>query len=186
VDAFGAYVDTDKSGRVGTPLGATDVEARIRLGQVFLEYGVGYRFGRFRMAGRERLVTVDVLAGGRWYYYGMNLRASASNAAVGTLAGRVSSEFDWTDPFIGGRWAIPLLDDLTLEFRGDIGGFDAGSHLAWNLIGGLRYFLPWRPCSTQPWVAATYKALDFQYDGSGSNEIDMTMRGPMLGLGVTF
>jgi hypothetical protein len=186
VDAFGGYLDTDKSGRVETPQGALDKEAKVRLSQVFLEYGVGYRFGRFRMAGRERPLTVDVLAGGRWYYNDINFRVSVSNGAIGTVGGRASSKLDWTDPFIGGRWAIPLLDNLTLHFRGDIGGFDVGSHLAWNLLGGLRYFLPWRPGSTQPWVDASYKAIDFEYDGSGSDEFDMNYRGPLLGLGVTF
>ena len=89
------------------------------------------------------------------------------------------------DPFVGGRFAVPLVGDLDLVFRADIGGFGAGSELAWNVISGFQYALPWEPWGARASVALIYKAIDFDYrSGSGLDEVvsKLDMRGPALGL----
>jgi hypothetical protein len=45
--------------------------------------------------------------------------------------GNVSRVFDFADPMIGVRWGVPLLDRLSLDFRGDLGGLPTGSKLTW-------------------------------------------------------
>ena len=48
----------------------------------------------------------------------------------------------WADPLIGFRWEVPVLDRLSLAFRGDIGGFGASSDLIWGIDSEVRYWLP--------------------------------------------
>jgi hypothetical protein len=98
----------------------------------------------------------------------------------------VSRAFDWADPLIGIRWEVPLLDQLTLDFRGDIGGFGASSELTWGLVGGARYWLTWSPWSSRPWVGVGYRVVAFDRDFGTEGNIDLQFRGPVAGVGFVF
>ena len=78
-----------------------------------------------------------------------------------------------------GRWKI--------RFRGDFGGFGAGSDFTWNLLGGLGY--EWRFDTWQLEALLGGRALyqDFD-DGSGLKrfEWDVTQYGPVVALGFRF
>ena len=87
---------------------------------------------------------------------------------------------------IGVRWEVPLLDSLSLDFRGDIGGFGASSELIWGLVGDVRYWLTWRPWSLEPWIGAGYRALAFDRSPSADANLDMQFRGPYLSLGFVY
>ena len=79
-----------------------------------------------------------------------------------------------------------MLDRLSLDFRGDIGGFGASSDLIWGLVGDVKYWLPWTPWAIQPWFAIGYRAVAFNRDFAGSNNIDLQFRGPTRGAGFVF
>ena len=82
-----------------------------------------------------------------------------------------------------------LTDAWSLLFRGDIGGFGAGSQLAWSLLAGFRYETPWSVGPARLNAFAAYKVYDFDYEsGSGSarRAIAEEYRGPALGLGAAF
>jgi len=72
----------------------------------------------------------------------------------------VSSSSDWADPILGIRWSLGLIENLALRFRADIGGFGAGSELAWSLNSLFEYELPWTLFSAPLSVGAGYKVLD--------------------------
>ena len=59
---------------------------------------------------------------------------SSSAGFVGAVqhAASASNSWAWADPLIGVRWEVPVLDRLSLDFRGDIGGFGASSDLVWG------------------------------------------------------
>ena len=94
-------------------------------------------------------------------------KLSASAAVAGELGrnATVSDTFEWADPIIGVRWEVPVLDRVSAEFRGDVGGFGASSDLIWGLVAGVRYF-------------------DRSFDSGGG--ISMQFRGPYSGLGLLY
>lgn len=196
-DAFGGYVDESVSTTVPTTqfprLGGLDIDAKLKLKQVLAEFGVGYRVGQWSLPSRRRPLTLGVYVGARYYWFETRLRASASVAA--TLprqtvqvhrAVDVTETFDWADPLVGLRWDVPLLDCLTADFRGDIGGFEAGSELSWELVAGLRYWVGWQPMSLRPWLGAGYRALGFERDSGSHSDLDLQYRGPYAAAGVVF
>lgn len=203
---FLAFVDTSLT-RLDTDKGASlddvdrgpisveniDVDASLRLDTVFLEFGLGYRALEYRFLNRSRPFFADVFVGGRYYYFWTQGKVKATAKLLGLpsgpqvlrTAGRTTTTLDWVDPVVGFRWSIPVLEDLDVGFRGDVGGFEAGSDLAWSLTGTLRYHLPWRPCGVDPALVLGYRILDFDYE-SGGTTMDLSMSGPALGLTFHF
>jgi hypothetical protein len=141
------------------PIGKADLAADFAT----LEFGLGWRV----YEGFDA-ITVDALAGGRYNYLYNSIDVTTGSGLSGP--GR-NTTVDFVDPFVGGRFAVHFTDALSLLFRGDIGGFGAGSQLA-----RLNAF-------------AAYKVYDFDYEsGSGANRraIAESFSGPALGLGGAF
>jgi len=152
----------------------------------YVEFGPAYRVLDLPVSGKGRSISLDLLAGGRFMYFYQSITLAGTGGNVTRSANATTT---WVDPFVGGRWSVPLVGDLDLVFRGDIGGFGAGSELAWNLIGGFEYELPWHPGAARTFVVAAYKAFDFDYQtGSGDEKtaIALDQRGPAIGLGFVF
>lgn len=202
VDFAGVKLDTDDSAeleKIESPeypgLATTKIKTKVHLkqDQIFLEFGAAYRLLGLALPHRARPFTLEALAGGRYMYYWTSLSAEASTKIVGLPGGSQAvrkavsghQTLDWVDPFIGGRFAVPLTDDIEFRFRGDIGGFGAGSDLAWSLVSGLIYDLPWHPWDARTSVAIGYKVLAYDYD-TGNANIDVQYRGPTIGLGTVF
>jgi hypothetical protein len=199
VDTSLIRLDTDQGARLkgleqgGLSTTPIDVDASVRLDGAIVEFAVGYRALERALGDRPRPLSVELLAGGRYYYFWSQTKVKASAKLLGLPQGpqilrgaaRKTETLDWVDPFIGIRWSVPLLANLDLRFRGDIGGFEAGSELAWSLAGFFQYHLDWHPCSSDTWIALGYKALDFDYEADGG-ELALNMRGPALAVGVTF
>jgi hypothetical protein len=86
---------------------------------------------------------VDFYAGARYYYYGVQVSATplqiskfqnprANAAATALLPTYAATDTSWVDPIVGLRARVNLTRFLYLEALGDVGGFDAGSQIAWN------------------------------------------------------
>jgi hypothetical protein len=202
LDFTGVKLDTDGSASLKKiesqdfpGLSTTQIDAKVHLKQdtVFFEFGAAYRLLELAMPKRERPFTLEALAGGRYMYYWTSVSANASTKVTGLPGGSQAvnqavsahATLDWVDPFIGGRFAVPLTNDIEFSFRGDIGGFGAGSDLAWSLVGGLKYDLPFRPFDTRTWFGVGYKILAFDYD-TGNATLDFQYRGPTTALGIVF
>jgi hypothetical protein len=191
VDAFGGYAE-DRVAATGTgPRGrlSASLDAKLKIKMAFVDFAANYRLGQWTVPQRDRPLTLDVIAGGRYYFLDNRLRAAPGLRGQNFIFGRqVAADgiFDWADPLIGVRWEAPLLDPLSLDFRGDIGGFGVGSELSWSLIGELRYWLPWHLGEAQPWIGAGYKVLAFDREESSGNEADLQFRGPLASAGVRF
>lgn len=202
LDVIGSSVDTDGSAHLksiddpshpGISTGRINAAANLRLDTVFFEFAAGYRALELALPKRAQPVYVDAIAGGRYNYFWTRVHATTSTKILGLPQGSQAvsqavaggGDVDWVDPFIGLRFGVPLTDDIQLTFRGDIGGFGAGSDLAWNLIGGLQYRIPWEPLGVHPWFALGYKVYAFDYE-SGSLAMDLTMQGPVTAIGLAF
>jgi hypothetical protein len=182
LDAFGGTVRPTSNFTVG---GLRSGVADVTINFTFFEFGPAYRILDWPHGGGGRPITMDLLTGGRFMYFYESIDARGSASLVQRSANATST---WVDPFVGGRFAVPLVGPLDFRFRGDIGGFGAGSQLVWNLIGGFSYALPWAPLGTQTSLYALYKALDFDYRSGGADHIvaKLDMRGPAFGLGFQF
>lgn len=184
VDAFGGTVRPTSNVTVGTMQRQGTADVTINF--TFVEFGPAYRVLDWPRDGAGRPITIDLLTGGRFMYFYQSIDLQGG---AGFFQGSAKATSSWVDPFVGGRFSVPLVGDLDCIFRGDIGGFGAGSQLAWNVIGGFQYALPWEPWGAQTSLIAVYKALDFDYEtGSGPKSIvaDLDFRGPALGLGFRF
>jgi hypothetical protein len=185
VDAFGGTA-RPKSDVTFAPRPTLTGTADVTLNFTFVEFGPAYRVLDWPQGGEGPPITLDVLTGGRFMYFYQSLDLQRTG---GTFRGTANATSTWVDPFVGGRFAVPLIGDLDCVFRGDIGGFGAGSQLAWNVIGGFQYALPWEPFGARTSVVAVYKALDFDHQsGSGRQQIvtKLDLRGPAFGLGFAF
>jgi hypothetical protein len=84
------------------------------------------------------------------------------------------------DPFIGGRFIVKLADRWSLVARGDIGGFNVGSELAWNVIGTVDYRM-----TDHASLLVGYRHFDIDYE-DGRFSFDTVYTGPFLALNFTF
>ena len=91
----------------------------------------------------DRKYFADLYAGARYYYMGVQVAATPSQitkfqnpranaAATALLPTAASTDTSWVDPIVGLRARVNLTRFLYLEALGDVGGFDAGSQIAWN------------------------------------------------------
>ena len=144
-----------------------------------VELGGFYRVGQW--VPDERKVSLDVIGGARYWDLKGDLSFSAPNAGI--ALGNSKSR-DWVDPFVGLRMNANLTKDFYFQARGDIGGFGVGSDVTWNLSGIFGYsFTP----AVDAWMG--YRAMMANYEtGSGLSKFkwDITMQGPVMGMGFKF
>ena len=179
LDAFGGTARPTSDVTVGREVQRSGT-ADVTVNWSFFEFGPSYRLLRWPTDGPGRPITIDALVGGRlmYFYQSLTLRGE-----LGNFNRFASASSTWVDPFVGGRFAVPIWDQLDVVFRADIGGFGAGSELAWSLLAGFQYILPWQPGGGQTSIVAVYKALDFDHESDdGTVRASANISGPGLGL----
>ena len=85
----------------------------------------------------------------------------------------------WVDPIVGVNLRFPLSESVSLDVRGDIGGFGVGSKLTWQVFPYVR----WRVAKAVA-LQAGYRVLSIDYEhGSGLERVryDIIELGPQLG-----
>jgi len=185
-DSMGGYAEVAVNETIPTQLCNLTVKARSKIKFVIADFGLGYRLGQWMLPDRKRPLTLGVFLGTRYMWYLSTLSATAGVVHGAERSANVEDDFAWADPLIGLRWSAPLLDWVSLDFRGDIGGFGASSKLVWGLVGTFRVWIPWTPIeSVDPYLALGYRVVDFDRSKSAGN-IDLQYRGPLLGLGFAF
>lgn len=87
----------------------------------------------------------------------------------------ISADQDWVDPYVGGRARLNLTTRTYLGARADIGGFDVGSRLTWQLFGGAGFH-----ATSRIDLEAGWRCLDVDYENE-SFALDMTLSGFVVG-----
>jgi hypothetical protein len=186
LDVTLSALDTGQDVTVHDPrVGAIDLAASLEQNVAIVELAAGYELLALPLPERTRPFVLQAFLGTRYYYFWTKVDVTGTNAQLGSASRTATGDLDWWDPMIGGRFAVPILEPLDLQVRGDIGGFDLGSELAWSMAGFLRYHFAARPLGLKPWLALGYKVLDFDWKDR-SKSIDLNMAGPALALGATF
>ncbi len=156
-----------------TSLRYPNQDISVNFEQWLVEFGGAYHFGVWKV-DEERSLSVDGLAGGRYWYF-------HTDVDTGTLV-NPSGGTQWIDPIIGARMKADLSKNAVFYLRGDVGGFGVGSNFSWNLQGIFGYKL-----SERLTAMAGYRALYVDYQsGSGGARYQATIKGPVLGLSYGF
>lgn len=119
--------------------------------------------------------TLDLLAGARFWHVSNKVTVNYGPNAIS-----YREAISWVDPVVGGRAFLGLTDRLSLQVQGDIGGFDIGSRLTWQMLATANYVLNDRLS-----VSAGYKILKAEFR-SGGHVFDTTLQGPVTGLTYRF
>lgn len=120
--------------------------------QTVIDAKVGYRALEHPMApplrnppGAEQALTVDLLAGFRWWHLDVDadVRPPGAAGAIPYLSLPLQSVSSWWDPILGVRVVVPVMPDVSVGVVGDIGGFGIGaaSDFTWGVIGAVSWHL---------------------------------------------
>lgn len=141
-----------------------------------VEFGGFYQAGKWFLDGKKegRTASVDVLAGGRYWYMHGDLDTSIPYSS--------SKTNQFVDPIIGARATIDLTDKFSFRLKGDIGGFGVGSDFTWNALAGFGYQF-----SKGVTALLGYRYLYMDYKTSTSSaRYHITMQGPIGGVMFNF
>lgn len=189
VDAFGGFLDMPAQLSIPTRAGTLQVSGTTKVRPMILDVAISYQLAEWSLPERKRPLSLEMFLGTRYTYLGTELEVSAafaSSSGAVELQGNgrsVSKGLNLVAPMGGVHSEVPLFDGLSFNFRGDVGGSTA---LTWELLGELRYFLPWEPGDAQTWLDAGYRAVALKQDIGSASSVDLVFRGPVLGLGFAF
>jgi hypothetical protein len=185
-DAYGGFLNLGVSENIPTKFCTLHAAATLRLKLALADFAFGYELGRWSLPERQRPISLGVYLGTRYLHLGQELETSVAVVNGRQFAGSASSVLNAADPIIGVRWEVPVLDSLSLDFRGDIGGLPSGSKFTWNIVADARYWLGWEPFGSKTWLEAGYRVVAYERDFGGGNDLNLQVRGPLLALGFTF
>lgn len=173
--------------------GSFGASATLDFEQLVIELGGAYEVARWQ--GSSTFTAIDILAGARYWHQrlevGVDIAGSVNIGGFelsGNRAINRSGSVDWVDPLIGVRLRHGLAPGQEVVVRADIGGFDIGSDLSWNLMGAYSFDIGVRDGITYTGVLG-YRALDVNYsDGAGPSRYryNVLQHGPIVGLTVSF
>jgi hypothetical protein len=186
VDPFGGFLNLNSRTTIPTRFCTANVDAKVNLKIVLLDVAAGYQLGRWSLPGRSRPVSLAAYVGTRYAHVNADINASLSIVHGVDVGGSVSSNVNTAQPLIGARWEVPLMDRLSLEFRGDIGGLPSNDRKTWGLVGDMRYWLSWSPLHSQTSIVAGYRAVNFHGATGPDASASVQLRGALIGMEFTF
>jgi opacity protein-like surface antigen len=192
---------------------AGPVRVKTNLDQVLFGADLGYRALSLRMAeliGTDqpedpRRLTVDLLAGIRWWWLQSRVHArmppiqvpgftidpsipafpnlelpgiSVPGVTFGGFQRTVTETQTWVDPVFGLRGRIDVTRRISLFGLGDVGGFSwgSGSAFTWQALGGVSYRLG------EHWsLGAAYRIVNVRRDHA-----HLSYKGPLVGASYRF
>ncbi len=111
-------------------------------------------------------------------------KAQIANNLAGTLDSKldrtISRDDYWFDPYVGLRVRYNFNKTFYTAVRGEIGGFDVGADLMWEVEGVVG--LNW---TRSIFTEFGYRALGSDFEDSGFR-FDTVMHGPQITTGITF
>lgn len=155
----------DDTGLPENELGATSAD--VKVDELLLTPKIGYAL--IQMEGLE----VAALTGFRYWHLGQDVKFKPSSLGM-----NYSASQNWASPLVGGRIAMALAPRFDVTIAGDVGGWNVGSQLEYQVVGLLGYKL--KPRWT---LQLGYRYLDVNWRGSGS-VFDVAMSGIVFGVNI--
>jgi hypothetical protein len=178
-----------------------NVAAGANVELAIIEAGATYELARWYYGGGikdsapARVTALDLVLGARYWHQEMSLRLALTSAfdttgldISGSRAIARGGDVNWVDPLVGLRIRHQLAPGQELMFRADVGGFDVGSRISWNVTGAYNWDFAVRNGVTYSGMLG-YRALSVDYtkgDGLSRYEYDVLMHGPIVGLSMKF
>lgn len=180
----------DEPARV--PAGTLDT--KLDIDSLWLELYAGYRLIDTPLDEAplpKRRLTLDAFVGGRYTSLDNDFSLSTEvpiqlpdgSVLPPGVRRDIGASESWVEPFVGLRLDIGLTESINLGFRGDIGGFGAGSDFSWQAFGAIGY--RWRFETWSLNLFGGYRALAQDYSDGGFTWNVIT-HGPMLGCSIEF
>ena len=168
VDMFWVRLGDDKA----LPFPNLMVEkAKLRGSEFILTPKVG-----FRVVDQEKF-KIDALVGFRYWHFGENLKFVPTNLNL-----NFSDSQDWVDPLVGGRVLVNLSPKISVAIGGDVGGWNTGSLLDYQVAGVLGYKI--KPKWTLQ-AGYRYLSVDYRNSNRGGSIIYLITSGVLFGATMT-
>jgi opacity protein-like surface antigen len=183
LDGYYTNLEGDFTLRAPTPTITVGTETS----EAILDFGLGHRLLKLPLGeDQTRMLTGDILGGGRYHYLKQEIELSVFHPVLGGLGTTLGGDEEWVELIVGARIKCDIFDNFAVVVRGDIGGFGigSGSDLTWNVLAGV----DWRFRENMS-LKVGYRVLDIDYErGSGRSRFgfDGQMRGPIIGLTISF
>jgi len=142
--------------------------AKLKGSEFILTPKVGYRLVD------SQIVKIDAFTGFRYWHFSESLRFTPSQLGL-----NFSRSQNWVDPLVGGRILANLSPKISVSIGGDVGGWNTGSVLDYQIAGILGYRI--KPAVV---LQAGYRYLDVNYR-SGGTIIDTATSGALIGATFT-
>ena len=146
-------------------------KAKLRGSEFILTPKVG-----FRLVDQERF-KIDALVGFRYWHFGENLKFVPSNQNL-----NFSNSQNWVDPVVGGRILANLSPKISVAIGGDVGGWNTGSLLDYQVAGVLGYKI--KPKWTLQ-AGYRYLSVDYRNSNRGGSIIYLITSGVLFGATMT-
>lgn len=151
--------------------GPLQTQVNLRSRSLALQSDVLYRIYN------SRPISVDAGLGFRYWHLDNQLTIDPN---LGGDGGSTTQTEDWVDPLFVTRLSTRLGGPWSLTFIGDVGGFNMGSQLTYQLAGTLNYQL-----NSNLALRAAYRLLSVDYE-QGNYLYNVTMQGPIIGMTYRF
>jgi|GEM_PF-1189593 hypothetical protein len=165
IDMLWIRLEDDKAIPLPPAVGDGAIGANIHATVFFLTPKIGLR------VIDEEKIKVDALAGFRFWHVGDSL-----NFNPPTLGLNFNGSTNFVDPLVGGRIGFALSPKIVVNILGDVGGWNTGSKLEYQVAGFLGYRI--KPAIT---LQAGYRYLNLDYFGSRGITTNITLSGVLLG-----
>jgi hypothetical protein len=165
IDMMWIRLEDTKAVPLPPDLGLGATSATIKATEFLLTPKVGVR-----LINQEKF-KIDALTGFRYWHFGESLNFNPS-----ALGLNFNGSQNFVDPLVGGRIELALSPKIVVNILGDVGGWNTGSKLEYQVAGFLGYRI--KPALT---LQAGYRYLNVDYLGKRSVVFNVTTAGVMFG-----
>jgi hypothetical protein len=165
MDIFWIRLQDDKAIPLPPAVGDGAIGADVHATEFFLAPKIGYR-----LIDQEK-IKIDALTGFRFWHFGESLNFTPS-----ALGLNFNGSQNFVDPLVGGRIQMALSPKIVVNVLGDVGGWNTGSKLEYQVVGLLGYRI--KPALT---LQAGYRYLNLDYPGKHGVVFNITTAGVLFG-----
>jgi hypothetical protein len=168
MDIFWIRLEDDQAIPLPPAVGDGAISAKVHATEFFLTPKIGYR-----VIDQEK-IKIDALVGFSYWHLGESLSFNPS-----TLGLNFTGSQNFVDPIVGGRIQLALSPKIVVNILGDVGGWNTGSKLEYQIAGLLGYRI--KPALT---LQAGWRYLSLDYVGGRGSVFDITTAGVLFGVTI--